>query len=93
MSVAIHAKQAFLARVSIDLRGRERDVTEELLYGEEIRAGFYQVRCEGVPQRVRGQASRTRCVLEASPHGRLYRPPRESSALRVHEEGGFGRSG
>ena len=48
--------EAFLKHVRVDLRGRDVGVAEELLHDAQGGAAIEQVRREGVPEHVRGDA-------------------------------------
>src|SRR5512140_213986 len=64
MGFCVDLLQALDARVRVDLRRRDRGVSEELVDGAEIGAGVQKVRGEGVAQRVHREASGLVDLLE-----------------------------
>jgi hypothetical protein len=53
MKLAVNRAQVLAIDVSVNLRGRDIDVTEHLLDRPQVRAAFEQMRRKGVTQRVR----------------------------------------
>src|SRR4051812_36416326 len=86
MRGAIDFQEPLAVDAGIDLRGRERGVTEQFLNRAQVAAAAEQMGGKGMPQRMRrravGQAERA-----AQPfHGELDDPRAERTAARPDED-------
>ena len=86
MGVLVYPKKALLARVRVNLRGGKGYVPEKLLNREKVRTSLHEMGRKAVPQRMRGEASRARRLLEAAADRGLNGPARQSPPLRIHEQ-------
>src|SRR6266513_2869132 len=75
----------FHRRMSIHLRGRERGVTQQLLYRPQIGAGVEQVRGERMAQGVNVQVAAARQGAQQPPDRELHAPRREPPPPPAHE--------
>lgn len=83
----MHVTQSTATEVSINLGGRQRNVTEQLLNGPQVGSTFEKVRSERMPQGVRRDVQSRGRRNEVPLHHPSNSARRESAAQPVQEQG------
>jgi len=83
MRVPIHLLEPLDAGMRIDLRGPDRRVAEELLYGAQVGSGIQEMRGEGVMQGVGGETGILADEGKHQQHHALNPPGAEASTIPV----------
>src|SRR5262249_22767122 len=91
MGAAIDLEQVLSVDRGVDLRGRQRGVTEQFLDGAQIAAARQQVRGERMTQRMRRRAVGQRKRAAQPLHGELHDSRRQRTAARAAEQRAFWR--
>src|SRR3954454_18678869 len=86
MRLLVHRDQLPVIEMRVFLRRRQRDVAEELLDAAEVGAGVEEMRGEGMPHRVRRNASAQRRLADVAVEEPPHAARRNALAAIVDEQ-------